>query len=342
LIVDERKFLTLLGPSGCGKTTTLRLIAGLEEPDAGEISIGDRVLYSREKGVFVPPEKRGLGLIFQSYALWPHMTVRKNISLALEQKRLPKAEIRKKVGEVLEKVQLAEYVDRFPSELSGGQQQRVAVARMIAAEPVIFLMDEPLSNLDAMLRVDMRAELKHLHHELEATTVYVTHDQVEALTLSDRIAVMDRGELRQVGTPEEIYKKPEDLFVARFVGSPRINTLEGRLISVNGRTHFQSGQLEVIVDRPPRQGSGKVIATVRPEDISISKEKKDGWPRLCVYSVLPAGSETIIAVQRDDLSLTVKVNGFTDIRMDDNVWIDLSAESINFYNPETEALLTPE
>ncbi|MEE9308184.1 MAG: ABC transporter ATP-binding protein [Spirochaetia bacterium] len=342
LIVDERKFLTLLGPSGCGKTTTLRLIAGLEEPDAGEISIGDRVLYSREKGVFVPPEKRGLGLIFQSYALWPHMTVRKNISLALEQKRLPKAEIRKKVGEVLEKVQLAEYVDRFPSELSGGQQQRVAVARMIAAEPVIFLMDEPLSNLDAMLRVDMRAELKHLHHELEATTVYVTHDQVEALTLSDRIAVMDRGELRQVGTPEEIYKKPEDLFVARFVGSPRINTLEGRLISVNGRTHFQSGQLEVILDRPPRQGSGKVIATVRPEDISISKEKKDGWPRLCVYSVLPAGSETIIAVQRDDLSLTVKVNGFTDIRMDDNVWIDLSAESINFYNPETEALLTPE
>ena len=342
LIVDERKFLTLLGPSGCGKTTTLRLIAGLEEPDAGEISIGDRVLYSREKGVFVPPEKRGLGLIFQSYALWPHMTVRKNISLALEQKRLPKAEIRKKVGEVLEKVQLAEYVDRFPSELSGGQQQRVAVARMIAAEPVIFLMDEPLSNLDAMLRVDMRAELKHLHHELEATTVYVTHDQVEALTLSDRIAVMDRGELRQVGTPEEIYKKPGDLFVARFVGSPRINTLEGRLISVNGRTHFQSGQLEVILDRPPRQGSGKVIATVRPEDISISKEKKDGWPRLCVYSVLPAGSETIIAVQRDDLSLTVKVNGFTDIRMDDNVWIDLSAESINFYNPETEALLTPE
>jgi ABC-type sugar transport system ATPase subunit len=342
LIVDERKFLTLLGPSGCGKTTTLRLIAGLEEPDAGEISIGDRVLYSREKGVFVPPEKRGLGLIFQSYALWPHMTVRKNISLALEQKRLPKAEIRKKVGEVLEKVQLAEYVDRFPSELSGGQQQRVAVARMIAAEPVIFLMDEPLSNLDAMLRVDMRAELKHLHHELEATTVYVTHDQVEALTLSDRIAVMDRGELRQVGTPEEIYKKPGDLFVARFVGSPRINTLEGRLISVNGRTHFQSGQLEVILDRPPRRGSGKVIATVRPEDISISKEKKDGWPRLCVYSVLPAGSETIIAVQRDDLSLTVKVNGFTDIRMDDNVWIDLSAESINFYNPETEALLTPE
>lgn len=342
LIVDERKFLTLLGPSGCGKTTTLRVIAGLEEPDAGEISIGDRVLYSREKGIFVPPEKRGLGLIFQSYALWPHMTVRKNISLALEQKRLPKAEIRKKVGEVLEKVQLAEYVDRFPSELSGGQQQRVAVARMIAAEPVIFLMDEPLSNLDAMLRVDMRAELKHLHYELEATTVYVTHDQVEALTLSDRIAVMDRGILRQVGTPEEIYKKPADLFVARFVGSPRINTLEGRLISANGRTQFQSGQLEVTVDRPPGQGSGKVIATVRPEDISISKEKKDGWPKLSVYSVLPAGSETIIAVHSDDLSLTVKVNGFTDIGMDDNVWIDFSAESINFYNPETEALLTPE
>jgi len=339
LEVEQGQFLTLLSPSGCGKTTTLRVIAGLEEPDSGEINIGGELLFSREQAVFVPPEKRGLGLIFQSYALWPHMTVRRNISLSLEQKRLSKQVIEEKVKEVLDKVQLDEYIDRYPAELSGGQQKRVAVARMIAAEPTIFLMDEPLSNLDAMLRVDMRAELKHLHHELGATTVYVTHDQVEALTLSDRIVVMDQGILRQLGTPEEIYKRPADLFVARFVGSPRINVIEGRIETEAGKQYILSGNLKRPVASSLDFKGDQVLATIRPEDVGISAGKKQGWLETKVYSVLPAGSETIITVQSRALNLSVKINGFTPIKMDDLLWLNLDPEKMNYYDIKTERLI---
>ena len=339
LEIEAGQFVTLLGPSGCGKTTTLRLIAGLEDPDAGEIYIGDKLIFSREKGVFIPPEKRHLGLIFQSYALWPHMTVYKNIALGLEEQKLPRDEIEQRVNTVLEKVQLAPYRDRYPSELSGGQQQRVAIARMIASEPEIFLMDEPLSNLDAMLRVDMRAELKRLHYELGATTVYVTHDQVEALTLSDKIAVMMAGELRQLGTPREIYHHPADLFVARFVGSPRINTLPGTILAQNGAMLFRHALFEKPLDRHLAFDGGKVIATIRPEDIRIATTPHPDWLQVQVYSVLPAGSETIVTVQRDDLSLAIKVPGFADVQMNDAIWVDFDAARMNFYHPQTEKLI---
>ena len=339
LEIEEGEFVTLLGPSGCGKTTTLRLIAGLEDPDRGEITIGERLLFSREKGVFIPPEKRHLGLIFQSYALWPHMTVYKNISLGLEEKKLPKQQVEERVGQVLEKVQMTLYRDRYPSELSGGQQQRVAIARMIAAESEIFLMDEPLSNLDAMLRVDMRAELKHLHHELEATTVYVTHDQVEALTLSDKIAVMLEGELRQYDTPQEIYNNPADLFVAQFVGSPRINTIEGDVISKAGERYFHREAWSKRVDESLIVDGSSVIATIRPEDIRVSKSAQDGWLEVQVYSVLPAGAETIVTVQKDELSLAIKLGGFADLAMNDTIWVDFDAEQMNYYDPKTEKLI---
>ncbi len=342
LQIEEKQFLTLLGPSGCGKTTTLRIIAGLEEPDNGEVVIRDRILFSRAKGVFVPPEKRKLGLIFQSYALWPHMTVRKNVSLGLEEMRFSREEIDTKVKQVLEKVQLGEYIDRYPSELSGGQQQRVAVARMIAAEPEIFLMDEPLSNLDAMLRIDMRAELKHLHHELGATTVYVTHDQIEALTLSDQIAVMDKGLLRQLGAPEEIYTKPADLFVAKFVGSPRINVIQGEFSSEHGTPLFVSGNLKLNVLQNINFQGKRIIGTIRPEDIVISAEEVNGWLETKTYSVLPAGSETIVTVESNSLSLSVKISGFTDIQMDDIVWINLDPQKMNYYDPQTEKLIRGE
>ncbi len=339
LEIEEGQFVTLLGPSGCGKTTTLRLIAGLEDPDQGEITIGERILFSREKGIFVPPEKRRLGLIFQSYALWPHMTVYKNISLGLEEQKLPRQQVEERVSQVLEKVQMTPYRDRYPSELSGGQQQRVAIARMIAAEPEIFLMDEPLSNLDAMLRVDMRAELKHLHYELEATTVYVTHDQVEALTLSDKIAVMLKGELRQYGTPREIYNNPADLFVARFVGSPRINVIEGRIATQAGVRYFRREAWEKQIDGELAFDGGTVVATVRPEDIQVSRRSQAGWLKVQVYSVLPAGAETIVTVQKDDLSLAIKLGGFADIEMNDTIWIDFNAAKMNYYNPQTEKMI---
>ncbi len=339
LHIEERQFLTLLGPSGCGKTTTLRILAGLEEPDRGEVIIRNTVLFSRQKGIFVPPEKRKLGLIFQSYALWPHMTVRKNVSLALEEMKQPKEKITQRVRDVLDKVQLSEYIDRYPSELSGGQQQRVAVARMIAAEPDVFLMDEPLSNLDAMLRLDMRSELKHLHHELAATTVYVTHDQMEALTLSDKVVVMDQGVLRQLGTPEEIYRKPADLFVAKFVGSPRVNVIFGEVVSEGDTNFFVCDQLKSEILEKFKTQEKDIIGTIRPEDIEISKKEREGWLKTRTYSVLPAGSETILTVKNNSLFFSIKLNGFTDIRMNDDIWIHFAPQKMNYYDPRTEKLL---
>ncbi len=340
LDIREKEFLTLLGPSGCGKTTTLRMIAGLEDADDGTITVGDTVYYSRSKGIYVPPEKRSLGFIFQSYALWPHMTVRKNISLGLENRKVPAEKITEIVSESLKKVQLDGYDTRYPSELSGGQQQRVAVARMIASGRSIFLMDEPLSNLDAMLRTDMRAELKHLHHELGATTVYVTHDQVEALTLSDRIAVMVSGLLRQVGTPEEIYNKPADLFVASFVGSPKINMINGSLIQKAGSLYFQNEDLEIGLPGSITQEQRKVVLTFRPENVAVHRRSRDNALACTVYSVLPAGSETIVAVQVNGTTINLKVNGFTDLAVNDKIWITIDPDKVNYYDPESEKLLS--
>lgn len=221
--IEEGSFLTLLGPSGCGKTTTLRSMAGLEEPTDGKIYINDKLVFSKKEEIVVEPVKRGIGLIFQSYALWPHMTVFDNIAFGLVMKKLPKDEIKKTVDEMLMNVHLDNLGERYPNELSGGQQQRVAIARMLITKPDIFLMDEPLSNLDAKLRMGMRSEVKRLHQESGATTVYVTHDQEEAMTMSSHICVMKDGVIRQMDTPEMIYKKPADLFVADFISNPKMN-----------------------------------------------------------------------------------------------------------------------
>lgn len=209
--IEPGSFLTLLGPSGCGKTTLLRCISGLEDPDDGEIIIGDKLVYSRSKGISLPSGQRDLGLVFQNYALWPHMNVYKNITFALEIQKMSKADMDIRVKESLEEVQMAGYEDRYPREMSGGQQQRIALARMLAYRPKVFLMDEPLSNLDARLRMDMRTELKRLHHISDATTVYVTHDQVEAMTMSTKIAVMKLGVIQQMDTPDMVYHYPANL-----------------------------------------------------------------------------------------------------------------------------------
>ncbi len=227
LTIDPGSFLTLLGPSGCGKTTLLRCISGLEDPNDGEIIIGDQIVFSREKGISVPPGKRDLGLVFQNYALWPHMTVYKNITFALEMRKISKDDMDKRVKQSLAEVQMSGYEDRYPREMSGGQQQRVALARMLAYRPNVFLMDEPLSNLDARLRMDMRTELKRLHHISGATTIYVTHDQVEAMTMSTNIAVMKEGVIQQMDTPDKVYHFPNNLFVADFIGNPKVNLDSG-------------------------------------------------------------------------------------------------------------------
>jgi multiple sugar transport system ATP-binding protein len=228
LSIDPGTFLTLLGPSGCGKTTLLRCVAGLEDPDGGEIFIGDKLVFSYDRGISLPAAQRDVGLVFQNYALWPHMKVDKNITFALEVQKMPKAEMEQRVIESLQEVQMEGFEDRYPREMSGGQQQRIALARMLAYRPKVFLMDEPLSNLDARLRMDMRTELKRLHHLSGATTLYVTHDQVEALTMSSNIAVMKDGKVQQFDAPDTVYHFPANLFVADFIGNPKVNLLEGR------------------------------------------------------------------------------------------------------------------
>jgi iron(III) transport system ATP-binding protein len=227
--VPPGEIVVLLGPSGCGKTTTLRCVAGLEHPTGGRISIGGRVVSEPTRGTLVSPRERDIGMVFQSYAVWPHMTVRQNVGYGLKMKRIPAAEQQTRLQELLRATKLEVQADRYPSELSGGQQQRVALARALAPKPDILLLDEPLSNLDANLRGDMRLEIRRLHDAFQYTSIYVTHDQVEAMTMADRIVVMNAGRIEQIGTPESVYEAPQSEFVARFIGGS--NVLRGRQVA---------------------------------------------------------------------------------------------------------------
>ena len=272
--VPEGKLFTLLGPSGCGKTTTLRSIAGLEKPTSGEIEVAGRAVYSSSRGVFVSPNKRNFGMVFQSYAIWPHMDVFHNVSFPLEVRKLGKREIEQKVMRVLTAVQLDHLVERDATKLSGGQQQRLALARALVMEPQLLLLDEPLSNLDAKLRDAMRTELKRLQREFNLTTVYVTHDQSEALSLSHEIAVMSDGRIVQVGTPRQIYEQPTNRFVADFVG--QTNFVAGTVTALDGpgrcrgRTGF--GELKVLA-ADGLAPDAAVVVSVRPEDVELSEQE---------------------------------------------------------------------
>ena len=273
--VPEGHFFTLLGPSGCGKTTTLRSIAGLERPMSGEITVGDTVVYSARSGIFVPPNRRGFGMVFQSYAIWPHMDVYTNTAFPLQvgKKRYSRAEVEAKVMRVLEAVQLAHLRDREATKLSGGQQQRLALARALVMEPKLLLLDEPLSNLDAKLRELMRFELKRLQRELKITTIYVTHDQSEALALSHEIAVMNAGRIQQIGSPRDIYERPQSKFVADFVGTT--NFVDGKVRSREAQDGYYVIDTELGPLRSYSVGvvhpGDEVILSIRPEDVRLSE-----------------------------------------------------------------------
>ncbi len=331
LNIKDGEFMTLLGPSGCGKTTLLRSIAGLENPEGGIITIGDNDVVNGEEKYYAPPGKRGLNLVFQSYALWPHMTVFENVEFGLSVKKMGKSEIREKVEEALERLQINQLIDRYPSELSGGQQQRVAIARAIVTEPRVLLLDEPLSNLDAKLRVEMRTELKRLHHDLKTTIIYVTHDQVEALTLSSRIAVFFEGELVQVDTPQELYRKPIDLRVADFIGNPTINFIKASGNYEDGSLHINS-PLGKIQFECENNLSTNLTMALKPEDIIIHNEKIENSIECNVYSVLPAGSETLIHLTTGNEELIVKVMGEVNFDMDSKVWITFKEHKICIYD----------
>jgi multiple sugar transport system ATP-binding protein len=342
LSVDAGEFLTILGPSGCGKTTVLRMIAGLEIPDDGEIRIEGRKVFSAREGAFVPAGKRNVGLVFQSYALWPHMTVFENVAFGLTVRRTDRRTMDERVREALSYMRLEDLGERYPQQLSGGQQQRVALARMLVTRPGLFLMDEPLSNLDAKLRMEMRSEIKRLHRENRATTIYVTHDQHEALTLSTRIAVMRKGVLQQLAPPQTIYRKPASLFVADFVGSPTINFLQGRIDPKQGALSFRGD--DVVLSLPAGTGSAgqAVVAAVRSEDIHLSSTMQEGAVSGEIDSVLPAGAEVILKVRKAKTVLTVKQTGGFSGEVGDPVHLRVPPEAINLYDPETGLLLTGE
>ncbi|RFU42573.1 ABC transporter ATP-binding protein [Actinomadura logoneensis] len=299
LAIPDGSFTCLLGPSGCGKTTTLRMVAGLEQPTAGEIRVGDRVLDAVDRGVYVPPEKRGMGLVFQNYALWPHLTVLRNVEFGLRMRKVPAAARRERAMEALRKVRVAECADRYPSQLSGGQQQRVALARMLAVDPEVLLLDEPLSNLDARLRLEMRTELKRIHDETGATVVFVTHDQMEAMTMATHVAVMNEGELQQVAPPVEMYERPGNRFVAEFVGSPPMN-----VVAVAEPLGGLAGSLLRYVEK--RAGlSAPGCVGVRPEALRLAAgpdaPPADAWSHeAAVETVLPAGSSWTVQLRLDD------------------------------------------
>lgn len=338
LKIAAGEFLVLLGPSGCGKTTLLRCIAGLEEPDEGEIIIGNVTVFSSESSVFVSPGQRQVDMVFQSYALWPHMTTFENIAFGLKLKKIPKDQIRKRVSEVLAELGMEGLEKRYPFALSGGQQQRVALARLLAREPPVFLMDEPLSNLDARLRLDMRSELKRLHHDAGATTVYVTHDQTEALTMANRVVVMKDGLIQQVDPPNDLYRKPVNLFVAEFIGAPRINLLSAKPISDERGKWLQVGDFKLATAWLPEEE--EVFAAVRPEDITLLLEATPGSVGFQVYAVLPAGPEVFVHVVRGDTKLVVRAKPLQNLEMDQSVWIKIEPEAFNYYGKESGQLLS--
>lgn len=298
LEIGDGEFMCLLGPSGCGKTTTLRMIAGLENLSEGAIQVGERLVDSANDGVFVPPEKRGMGLVFQSYALWPHLTIERNTDFGLRLRKVPKAEREERVNHVMKTLGIEQYRDRYPSQLSGGQQQRVALARMLAVNPEVLLLDEPLPNLDARLRLEMRAELKRIHSAFGTTIVFVTHDQWEAMTLATQIAVMNQGTLQQVGTPEDIYDRPANRFVAEFVGSPPINIIEMH----DGGDAGLRQALRAHLQRDYADGAEIASVGLRPENIQIAASPaavsdSDFQRPMVVTAVLPTGGSWIVEME---------------------------------------------
>jgi iron(III) transport system ATP-binding protein len=334
LRIPEGSLYTFLGPSGCGKTTTLRCVAGLERPDGGRISINGQTVFASGERVYVPTNKRPIGMVFQSYAIWPHMTVAENVAYPLTIQRRPKAEIKKKVSDVLKIVGLDGLEDRPAPKLSGGQQQRVAFARALVNEPKVMLLDEPLSNLDAKLRVQMRSEIKSLQRRTNITTIFVTHDQAEALAISDQIAVMHGGKLIEVGAPHQLYTRPKRKFTATFLGLT--NLIEGKVLEVDGDSHpgklqTKKGVLSFIPAIPLKKDQAAVIS-IRPENIPLHKAKPEGLDNVLEGTVKEAifmGDAYQCKVAVGDDLLAVHTHPFNAVNPGDKVYLHLDPGSCN-------------
>jgi multiple sugar transport system ATP-binding protein len=337
LHIRDKEFVVLVGPSGCGKSTTLRMVAGLEEITAGEIVIGDRVVND------LPPKDRDIAMVFQNYALYPHMTVYDNMAFGLKMRKFPKPEIAKRVHDAAEILGIQDLLKRKPRQLSGGQRQRVAVGRAIVRHPQVFLFDEPLSNLDAKLRVQMRVELKRLHDRLETTAIYVTHDQVEAMTLGDRVVVMKDGWIQQVGEPLELYSRPANRFVAGFIGSPAMNFVEVSVAGSNGTLWAESPGFRIKI--PDERGEAlrryqgqQVTLGVRPEDLHIASgdDSPNNSFDVVVDVVEPLGSEILLDVKAGPNIIVARVDPMVRVKIHETTRLALEPDRIRFFDTKTE------
>ncbi len=329
LDVADGEFIVLVGPSGCGKSTLLRMIAGLEEITSGEIGIDDRIVNTLE------PSDRDIAMVFQNYALYPHMTVFNNMAYGLRNRGTPREEIEKRVGEASRLLEIEQLLDRRPRQLSGGQRQRVAMGRAIVRKPAAFLFDEPLSNLDAKLRVQMRVEIKKLQRKLGTTSIYVTHDQVEAMTMADRLVVMNGGRAEQIGTPRDVYQKPETLFVAAFIGSPSMNFLEGKIGADARHVEVGASTLDLAVGNAATAGT-RVTVGVRPEDLVI--REGDGPLVLSVDHVEHLGTDTILHGPLKGVSpdrIAFRLHGDIDFALGSEVRLDVAPAAIHLFDATT-------
>ena len=340
LEIEDGEFLVLVGPSGCGKSTTLRMVAGLEEISRGEIKIGERVVND------VPPKDRDIAMVFQNYALYPHMSVRENMAFGLKLRKFKKAEINKRVDEAARILGLEEYLERKPKALSGGQRQRVAMGRAIVREPAVFLFDEPLSNLDAKMRVEMRKEILHLHKRIATTMIYVTHDQIEAMTLGDRICIMRGGLIEQVGRPTEVFDHPASLFVARFIGTPPMNIFEGRLIEEGGSLLFDGGTLRAPVSPAQhdlvRQHIGrKICLGLRPKSFSPATGETTGTVFKGTVEVSELLGEEILAhLASGEHRFTVSLDPHSRPQLDGDFHVVPDMERAHIFDAESGRNLT--
>ncbi len=334
ITVRDQEFLVLLGPSGCGKTTLLRAVAGLGMADAGRIMIGDQdVTYAR-------PGDRNLSMVFQSYAIFPHMTVRENIGFGLKMNNAPPAEIKSNVDEAAELLHIGELLDRRPNEMSGGQRQRVAVARALAMKAEVLLMDEPLSNLDALLRLEMRAELKRLLREVKATTIYVTHDQIEALSMGDRIAVMKDGVIQQVDEPSTVYGEPENQFVGSFIGNPPMNFLRGKVHTANGSVAVAIGGSDIVPspelsDAVSAFDGRSITLGIRAENMGALNDEEANTVRVQVDVVEPLGAQNLLTARVGDDTLKVSTHPTFPVSPGDDLWLKFPAEQIRWIDPDS-------
>lgn len=339
LDIKDKEFLVLLGPSGCGKTTTLNMIAGLEELSEGDIYFDDQVVN------FMPPHQRDVAMVFQSYALYPHKSVYDNIAFGLQMRKYDAAETDRRVRDAAERLEITHLLDRRPNQLSGGQRQRVALGRAMVRQPAVFLMDEPLSNLDAALRISMRAEIKDLHQSMQTTFVYVTHDQAEALTLADRIVVMNNGLVQQVGTPDEIYEHPRNMFVAAFLGNPPINFIDGTLVEDGGAVTFKSDVLNVNIPHTHAEklrgmNGRKVVLGLRPEDVDDTRTGVEGETiHGHVNFVMPVGSDQYLSMRVDGKEVFFRVGKEIHHKNGENVSLAINVNRLHIFDKETEASL---